>query len=330
MVDIFNSDIDLVKQYLAVNINNEFDTIAPYIAKAWKDVMPILSKAQYNQLAADYADNSTDENHLTLIGHVRAALVEFAYLKYADDGTIQITDEGFTQRAEAGHKSAYQWHVRAFKQARRDSGWSALDDLLTLLSENRDAYEPWSTSREFEKLLSCLVLTKENFTDHRKVSSLETVWAMRPAMIRVQDRIVGDAIGEELLDVLKEAFMDDDLTSDLFKLYNKVTPVIVHLGLEQAAQEMNFILTPEGLKVDTTQPVGDNSDKRDSAGRTDSYNVRMDAKKRGETALYELKTFLNKNASPSRYTSYYNSDLYSATNQDNTFTQSGGGSFFAR
>jgi len=330
MANLFKSDFDIVREFISANVNNVWETIAPYIDEAQQKITPLLGPEMWDKLQSDLTASSTDINHLALLTLVRRAQANFGYLLFASDGTIQISDTGFLQVEEGGRKGAYQWQVREFKRARSERAWEAMHQILKLLMAKRDIYIEWSTSDSISEMLAVWLPTLDSFNKQRRIHGFETLWTLRPSMLFIQERVIRENIGNELYEQITEEFIDDDLTADNKILLNSyIAPVIAHLSIERASMELNFRSSSNGLRVDGIDAVSDNSEKEGPAGRTDAYNVRQDAEKKGAAALRELREYLNKTASATKYPTYFNdADLYPSESESSTFKNSGGASFW--
>lgn len=330
MANLFNSDFDVVREFISANVNNVWETIAPYIDEAQQKILPLIGQEMWNKLQTDLDGDSTDANHLALLKLVRRAQANFGYLLFASDGTIQISDTGFLQVEEGGRKSAYQWQVREFKRARNERAWEAMHQMLKLLMAKREIYTQWAESETIEEMLSVWLPTLDAFNKQRRIHGFDTLWTLRPSILFIQERIVRENIGDALYDEINEQFINDALSPNNKTLLNSyIDPVLAHLSLERASMELNFRSSANGLRIDGIDSVSENSESEGPAGRTDAYNVRKDAEKKGAAALRELRDYLNKTASATKYPTYFNdTELYPSESTSSTFKNAEGGSFW--
>lgn len=329
MANLFNNDFDIIRGFISANVNNTWDTISPYVDEAEEKTLAILGPETLEMLKDGLEDDTPTDDYLALLKLVRRAQANFTYLLFASDGTMQISDTGFLQVDEGGRKGAYQWQVRDFKKARNERGWEAMHQILRLLMKKRDVYTEWSESDTISEVLAVWLPTLQDFNKYRRIDGFETLWALRPAMLFVQEEIIRENIGEALYLALAEKFIDDDLDTDDKALMHYILPVVAHLSIERASQELNFIFSSNGLRVEGIEANTSANDFNTPVARTDAFNVRQDAAVKGASALKRLRKFLNEKASPTKYAAYFNSELYEAPGTGSTFKNAEGGSFFA-
>lgn len=329
MANLFKSDIDEVKKYLAIPITNQFETIEGYLQDAMDTfIVDKLSADMLTKLQADVTANSTDADHLALLHLVKKAQANFAYLLYASDGTIIITDSGFLQMEESGQKSAYQWQVREFKEARKSRGWHSLNQMLTLLMRKRDVYTQFSNSPEYQELTSTMLVTLSEANKIRQMADMETLWAIRPAMHQVIDDVIKSNTTDALFSSLLTKYKGTTaLSSQESSAISKIQKALLHTALHVGSLEINFELTANGLRVPGYQHTGPNSNTNLPADRQDYFNLREDAKKKGQAAVKELRKYLDATSSAAIFSEYFSSDLYNKQSSQ-TFTNKPGGSFW--
>lgn len=325
MDNLFNSDITEVKEFIAVNITNEFDTISPYLNNALEDVLPVLSPEMYAKLLGDYLAESTDEDHLALLRVTQRALVHFAYLRYQPFGSVQVTDRGLTQEKD----QAMPFEQKMFSDSCRKEGYAALNSMLKLLLANRDVYTEWSGSGTYQELLAPMIHTVEEFSEFRVISGIDTLFALRPAIMHVQKKIIRANIGAELYDLLAEEVFEDDLSPDNKELLPYVKEALAHLALEYGLPQLGWEMTSQGLRAITEKPIFRSGRNEERGDRFDTFAIGMDAKEKGELALRELRKFLNKNASTSKYSSYFNDESLFEDGSPNPDLDQSTGSFWA-
>lgn len=329
MANLFNNDFDIIRGFISANVNNTWDTISPYVDEAEEKTLAILGNETLDWLKSGLEDETPTVEYTALLKLVRRAQANFAYLLFAADGTMQISDTGFLQVEEGGRKSAFQWQVRDFKKARNERGWEALHQTLRLLVKERDTYTQWSESDAIGEVLSVWLPTLQDFNKYRRIDGFETLWALRPAMLFVQEEIIRENIGLDLYEALAEKFIDDDLDADDKALMHYILPVVAHLSVERASHELNFRFSANGLRVEGIEANTSANEFDKNAERTDAFNVRQDAATKGAAALKRLRRFLNEKASTAKYAAYFNSELYEAPGTGSTFKNAEGGSFFA-
>lgn len=330
---IIKTQDELKAVYGSPNINNSIESVASFFEDAVQDfIIPYLSQAQYNKLIEDYNDNSTDEDHIALLKKVQKAAAHFGYSYYSDDGDFQLTDHGMVRIESTDEKTVYAAQVRRFKRARLRDGWNAIDNLLMFLDANKDKYTEWAESDEYINIKSFFIWNTKEYRKYRLIKNLGVLDALEGCAIHVQDEIIRRNIGDDLYTELKEetltSYSEDN--SPLLPFINKA---IAHLIIDRAIDEGLVDFSDEGVTLRSFEDKDHGGEKADVADMRTIQFVKSEAKKKGEAAVYDLRAYLNKNASATKYASYFESDLYddpTDTTDDVKFTNQTGGTFFAR
>lgn len=129
-----NDDIhaEEFKQYLPVNVNTSFDTLAPAIGDAEeKYIRPLLGDALFSSLAAYYAGGDTsDETNNRVIARIQSAVLRAAY--YENFALLAVTFSDTGVQDANGEYRAYRYQVES---ARDTLGRQAFEHLQLLYDE---------------------------------------------------------------------------------------------------------------------------------------------------------------------------------------------------
>lgn len=121
-----NVTADEFQQFLPVNVNFSFDTIAPALYDAeQKYIYPMVGSSLWAQLVAYYqTPEPTNAIKQLLIERIQSAVLRIAYFESFDLFAVQLTDSGIEN--PFGDKSAYRYQVDA---ARDTLGRQAFEHL---------------------------------------------------------------------------------------------------------------------------------------------------------------------------------------------------------
>lgn len=129
-----NDDIhaEEFKQYLPVNVNTSFDTLAPAIGDAEeKYIRPLLGDTLFSSLAAYYAGGDTsDETKNRVIARIQSAVLRAAY--YENFALLAVTFSDTGVQDANGEYRAYRYQVES---ARDTLGRQAFEHLQLLYDE---------------------------------------------------------------------------------------------------------------------------------------------------------------------------------------------------
>jgi len=335
---IFSTIAD-VKPFMPVNVNNDFNTIAPYLRNAPEKVYPICSRALYAEITAAYISNPSLPNYpAELIYQLRRALVNFAYYTYSFDGSLQIDDSGFKQVEDDNYKSAHQWQMRDFRHKRKSEAFAALQELYYLLNQNGtvtppavDYFATWQASPEFDYLKSLYLLNVDEWNRYRQIANFESLWALRSAQ-RSLDDLIADNITQELLDDYKNQLATYGSDPDLEALAPYLNKAVAHLAVARGVSELRGTVTAAGLYFEADDATSaSNFVKREPVSDENYTHIAHSSERQGNAAIAALRKYLNANASTTKYADYYNSSLYTPPSDSiPKFENKPGGIFLAR
>lgn len=300
-------DVKLV--FSAPNINNEFQFIQPYLSDAETLLLEFIGQDVYD-LIQDYYDNGTeDAKEQKLLLMSQKVLVHQAYHLLSFDGSMMLDDTGFKRIKTEFADSAYQWQIRDFRNARIKIIWESLDSIIKLINAN--ITEPygieWLSSDEYEIIKNYLAWNHQLFNEQRSCKSLQVVYKLRPSMLDIQQNIIANNITDELLADLIEGNHDNNLSADENKILPMVIDAIVNLATARAMDEEIIQFGFDGIEINEFKTTdGNNSTKNQEQFTV----VKKAAEAKGMAAIKRLRNYLNKNASASKYISYFNSNLY--------------------
>jgi hypothetical protein len=331
---IFTTQEQIKEVFSAPNVNNEFDSMKSYLDSAARDyVQPYLSIAQWNKLVTDFEDNVDTDAHNDLLKKARVALIHFAYLLYTDDGEMQISDRGFTRIEADDEKTAYSGQIEKFKRARLRDGWNAIEDMLRLLQAGKATYTLWAASDEYKDIKNFFIWTTAQYRKYRAIKNLGVLDGLEGCALHIQDGIIKNNVGDTLYTLLKSELLADNFSADNLLIIPFIREAIAHLIVERGLDEGLIELSSDGISLVSFEDKDRGGLKTDPADMARLSLVKTEAKKKGEAAIKSLRNFLNANASSTRYTSYFESDLYddpTDTTDKQTFQNAEGGTFFAR
>lgn len=237
----------------------DFNKIKPYFEPCeMKYLIPAIGPEMYAALNDAYAEtlivNSTEtlsESLQLLWNKAAKALIELTLFEAYADLQINVSASGM-QRVEAGSmKSAYQYQTIAWKKARKNQGFSALDELIAFLESDidNDEYEPYKSSSIRLNRLKLLVQNTDIFNSYADRSIDRWTFIQMAAIIkRVETITIAPILGDQYAEI-QNAKAEDDLTDEQNALLALIQPAIIHLSFSQAIQPLSINVNEDGVTV---------------------------------------------------------------------------------
>lgn len=276
------------------NINNDLASIEPYVDMAIGEILlPIVGGDLLAALDAKGEDNSFAEGFETDAWKLmQKAAANQAYYLWASDGTLNIDDYGMRQIDDGQSKSAYQWQVREFKEARLLRAYQELYLLAKLLWKQQD--ETWLADSDRLQIEKMLLWKMEDWKQVRSLYSWYSFLSIVGHVSYVLDKKIVPLIGQAKYTVLlAEVAAPDAETGANAPLLKGIRQALAHFSIIEAAQEINFKLTINGLQVIEIDSIASNDRKVRSLNAAEKESLITHATKRGNEAMCVIDTIIN-------------------------------------
>lgn len=312
-----------IKDYLAVNISSDINSLLPYIKRAEaKYIVPVLSKAQYDDLMDWYHEGSgsgsgsgsgiplTEKEQQDLLEKVQNPLANLAYLLYIPIGNIQISDSGFHVTETANKKIASQYRIEDIKKSFKEAGYEGIDVLLEFLEDNASTYSKWKSSGAYTIFKQFFINTATDFSDYFDINSSRlTFLSMKSTMKKIEEFEIRSVISKALFDKIKIEIANTLSADNKTLLNDYIKPAVAHLTIARAAIDLPVEFTDSGLFISSI--VGEKIAQKRKAPDNQISALISAAQKDGQAYIEQMERFLNDN--PDKYPEYKASDIFDDT-----------------
>lgn len=307
---LIKSEAEL-KSYTGVSVALSITSMQSHLrhSRAEQAVKGILGESLYENLLDAYDEASMTPAQEALLPYAQRPLAALAVYSYMQEGSIHIADGGITTNRD---KAAFQWQQEKGERYYLQSAYDALDLLIEFLLKNRDDYD-WSGS-DFD-LLQQGALVPDTSTFQRYVNinqSYRTYRAVQAVLLNAEDQYLRPLLTDTLTDELKVAIKEGTTSADDKALLRYVQPALCYLTMADAIQDLNMELSGDGAYLHSLRATSNaNIVERQKPGTNELDRAAERLRQRGQDWLEKTRTFLNANASSTKYSSYYNSSQYS-------------------
>jgi len=313
------SNILNVQQYIRVNNGLTYESLLPAINEVeMGDLRYYLGQELLNLIIAEnIAGLFTGSNEL-IAPHVVAACACLAVYHSTEEIEVQVSDSGITRQETNAEKSAFGGQVKRFKDKAGSRGYKAVDNFLALLEDDPEAFPTWSDSQYFADKAGLIIHSAaqfENAGESVRGSSL-TFRALIPIMKDIQaQRLSGafpDGMFQDILDDMSSETPNADYS---YILKNYLRPALAKLTIKESLTSLPVNIDHEGIFIDQVALQGDARTKT-------SAPISLIEKKAwsvlgsGEFYLSNMKEYINGSASNSKFQTWFDSDFYEETWND--------------
>lgn len=227
--------IDEVISMIPVPMTSELDVIRPFLNMAEGQLSKLISKAQFDKLAADYNGDNGDEIIKEAINISQRIIVNLGYYFAIPILSVKISTAGILINSNENTKQAFNWQVDDVKKSLLELGFSAVEDLLQHLENNSGSFPEYHSSDEFQKQKQFLINTASSFSDYFNIGGSRFIYcSIAYIMRRVEDQNVKPTFGSTFIDSLKNGIQ----TTSIKTLLNQyVKPGIALLTASKALRE---------------------------------------------------------------------------------------------
>lgn len=232
--------IEEVQEYFPAALTVDVTLISPTFPDAIdKYIKQFLGKAQLDALNL-WIDNNLDpesESLKALLPYVQRALVRFAIYLSASQIDLKLTGSGFAVTSNANLSPASPERVKNFKESMLQSGWDAIELMLTFLEENKGDYDDWTGSDAYTLAKKNLVNSALEFDATVGINqSRLSFFNFRNTIDRMEYLKIIPVISKDLFDDIILTMKSDEVTT----ANNVILPLLKKAVIfYTAAEEIN-------------------------------------------------------------------------------------------
>jgi len=300
--------------HAVAGVNDTFgvDVLAPDLELVLsQDVRPLLGDELVDELlAAQAADTLTDAQD-KLVYYLQGALANLALVEYLPLAQVQLSQMGVALKVD---KTAFLWQIRDLRASFVRKGYNYLERALTLLDKPSEAdFEVWRQSAAGAAARQYLLSSARDFSEWCNIGASRLVFnALLPSLRKVEAFDVAPTLGPEFYQELKQQARTRSLTLEnalLLSMY--VQPALASLTVAKAVPEVGLSLNGQALELNVYR--FDDAAATPTAGAPLAALLEQKvqaAQADGHRYLQLLRGYLNREASPTRFATYFNSNTY--------------------
>lgn len=246
-----------IKQYLPVNINLRFETLAPFLSACeTKYLQPLIGRTLIDDLVAYYTDITQHDEESVMQGLLdisRAAVVRLALWSGFDTIATQISDTGFSSAIEKDNR-LFRYQEENLKRSLKEEGFDGLDAVMEYLDEHSTGIEHIATTPYRATLTRALVPTTTIFNQYYNINSSRLVFLkMRNYVRDVEELELCHRLGREFYNELLAA---DASVQKYAAILPNIRCYVVYRAVADGIGELHKMPTEKGLLFETSSMDG--------------------------------------------------------------------------
>jgi hypothetical protein len=299
---------------LPVNVSSSVELLEAAIGSAErKHVLPVLGRAQYQELLAAYEAEDLSEVQAGLLKLVQVATANLAYAPYITIAQLQIDDQGIRIASDENNKTAFQWQIDDLREYLAETGYQALEDVLGFLDEHKDEFPLWAQSAAYTYNKQLLLNSATDFNTHYNIGgSRRTFLALLSIIGREEVFSIEPVLSAEFCAALRAEIQTGTVSDDTQAVLRLLHPALANFTVAEAIGELSVDLSGGGLVVRELAVGGANNRTKRQAPDNLLAVKRDQARANGRTYLQKLLALLNAKASETVYPEFFTSSAYVA------------------
>ena len=237
-----NNDTDFTeeaKAILPVSAALEREKLWPYLERVErKYILPLLGRELYDDLIKYHNDSGSwsgsgedAQKTAELVSLIRIGELNLAFFTGFDVFSVMISSAGFQRSESEKFKGLYKYQETNLKTLFAETGYDAIDDILTYLEDNIEYFPEWEESATNQARLKSLIKDASTFNSICDIkNSRLTFLRLLPFMKQVVDMEIIPTIGAALWTKLQSEMTSDSPDSKYIALVPKLRDPLAFLS----------------------------------------------------------------------------------------------------
>lgn len=283
--------------------------MAASVEQAEQDyLLPLLGATTFDALETE-APTFTG-NNVALYAKLKAPLAQMAAYLAAPDLDLNLSTHGFTVHKDENSAPASQTRVNEFRSSQLRKAMSGFDRLLAWLEANKATYTDWAAGEGYTELKQGFVNTTAEFNAVVDINKSRYLFQrLRPHRRKVEQYELKSYLGADLYDEIKAQIIAGSISADNTALLPFIHEAVCNRAIAKGILALNLQINEHGylvsgLQESTTMNMAKKAANEHIDTLVKQYNAEADA------FFEKLRSYLNANASATKYAVYFNSDLY--------------------
>src|SRR5690606_10787594 len=201
----------------AVSVDLELASLASYIDNAEAEIISLIGEAALTEVLALPVGLSL----------IRRAVVDLALAEYSSSGAIEISDKGIHVTKSGKYLPASDKKLLNFRLDSFNRGWRSFEQLIANMEANAAVYPQWRASQNRRHYFSTLFMDSGEFSSFGGIGISASLFkVLKPIIQRVQEDVLYNEYGEDLVDGIITKRLAGTLTTDERKLERKLMRVL--------------------------------------------------------------------------------------------------------
>ena len=245
-----NTKAEEFKKYLPVNVQFNYETLAPSLALVEQNfIIPILGNQLFEALTEHYQEEHNDPKFAELLQKVQFSAIRLALWKGYYSISLTISDSG----AKMPENSPYRYKEDGFMDEMKNDGFNQLDEVIYFLEENIDHFPEFEQSKYYPTLKNSFITNTAAFNRLYNINNSRLVFLKMKYYIEdVEQVTLPHYIGRKFM----EAILNNIDAEKYAPILQQIQKFVVCMAIYSGIAELHKMPTEKGLLFENSNNDG--------------------------------------------------------------------------
>jgi hypothetical protein len=231
-------------------------------------------------------------------------------LYHLPESNVKYTNAGLLVTRSEGAVPASDNRTKDLKLSIVHKCQELMDMLVRFLNRNTAVFADWALSDNRKEYARLIIPDATTFSDIYPIGDNYWIFRkLRPFMVEVEDTYVTESLGAEYLEEIRSELENDNISADNLPVVKLLRKMLAYFTMAEAIPRLGIDISPRGIIMFSNER-GSYDESFIPAEESRIKNLVDKALAQAKSQRFRLQSLLDDNASESKYTIYFNSDIY--------------------
>lgn len=251
-----------------------------------------------------------------LLRRLRDIGARLTALYHLPASNVKYTNAGLLVTRSEGSSIASDNRTKDLKLSIVHKSQELMDLLVRYLNRNTAIFTDWAVSENRKEYAALIIPDALTFSKYYSIEDNHWIFRrLRPYLLEVENTYLEETLSADYLTELRREIEEDTVTSDSEKVISLIRPMLANLTMAEAIPRLSIDISPRGIILFSNER-GNYDESFMPAEETRMKQLIDKAKATARSQRFRLQTYLDENASSSKYQTYFESKVYTDPNDE--------------
>jgi hypothetical protein len=272
----------------------------------------VLGDATFDALLGYIADDDypVGGHWEELRDRCRDVAARLTALYHLPESNVKYTSAGMLVTRSEGAVPASDNRTKDLKLNIVHKSQEILDLLVRFLNRNTAVFADWALSDNRKEYARLIIPDALTFSKIYPIEDNHWIFRkLRPFMAEVEDTYVTESLSADYLDEIRREIEEDTISTDNLPVVKLLQKMVAYFTMAEAIPRLGIDISPRGIIMFSNERG--NYDESFLPAEQNRTQLLIDqATAQAKSQRFRLQSLLDDNASSTKYSTYFNSDVY--------------------